>query len=188
VRLKSGLLDVNGACALLGFFEFVGLGCVLFQKEVIGGRQMIVLVVLHSGFDCLRAEAHGVLHFLDQLRVDGQLAGVVGEVLVLGLVELVEGVSAQTFNVDSLVRVSYENLGQNVLCVRREKLGQGVVGGENLLVEVARLLIFVGQVAAEHGVENYTERPDVRLEAVVLISSNHLRNSKIRFELTSGAA
>ena len=93
-----------------------------------------MLVILNGRLDGFGTKAHRVLHLLNELRVHCQLARMVGEILVFGLVELVEGVTSQSIDVDALVRVSYEYFAQNVLRVRREELRQRVVSTEDLLV------------------------------------------------------
>ena len=46
---------------------------------------------------------------------------------------------------------------------------------ENLLIQMGRLILFKGQVAAYHGVEGDATRPDIDRVADVLAALNHFR-------------
>ena len=74
-----------------------------------------------------------------------------------------------------------------------------VVGGHDLLVQVRGLRVLEGQVASDHGVEDDAAGPDVGLQTVVTLPSDHLfmkseparvRHFCLKFfeKLTSGAA
>ena len=76
---------------------------------------MIVSVVLDRLGQALRAEAQLVLHLLHDLDVDlGQVADR-PEALCLWLVKLIPRVFSDLIHVDSLVWVSYEDLGYEIL-------------------------------------------------------------------------
>ena len=97
------------------------------------------------------------------------------EVVILRLVHFVERVPPNPIDVDTEFRVRLENLPNNVFCVRRQELWEGVVGGEDFLVEIRRFLVFERQVAADHCVEDDADGPNVRGETVVAIARNHLQ-------------
>ena len=54
--------------------------------------------------------------------------------LCLRLVELVPRVLLEAFNVNTLLRISYEYLGDDVLSFRRQELGKSIVSIQNFLV------------------------------------------------------
>ena len=76
-----------------------------------------------------------------------------------------------------------------------------IVCSHDLLVQIRCFRVLEGQVACHHRIENHTTRPDICLQTVVALASDHLRNSNhtirlnAQFEslsgqriLTSGAA
>ena len=77
-------------------------------------------------------------------------------------------------NPDASLGVRVQNLSNDVLALRGEELGHLVISGHDFLVEIGRLGVLKGQVASDHGVENDTARPDVSLEAVITLASDHL--------------
>lgn len=93
----------------------------------------------------------------------------------LGLVALVPRMLPDLVHVDPLRRISHEDPRDHVLSFRREEVRQGVVGIQDLPVQIGRLLVFVRQVATEHGVEDDSARPEIGHEAVVLVAGNHLK-------------
>ena len=84
---------------------------------------------------------------------------------------------ADVLNAIPLLRISVQNPTDQVLALTGEELGKRVVSTHDLLVEVARLRIFKRQITADHGVEDDARRPDVRLEAVIPLSGDHLWRS-----------
>ena len=50
-----------------------------------------------------------------------------------------------------------------------------ILARENLLVELIRVWVFEWQIADSHRVENDTHGPDICVEAIVSLASNHLR-------------
>lgn len=83
-RMRQSLICSNGRVRL---FKFVGLGSILFKKQVIGRWQMIVLVILHCCFNLWWTETHGAFHFLNKFRVYIQFTSVVREILILRLIQ-----------------------------------------------------------------------------------------------------
>jgi hypothetical protein len=72
-----------------------------------------------------------------------------------------------------LLRVGVQNARQHVLAVGAQKLGQRVLRVHDLFVEVRRLGVLEGEVAAHHRVQHHARAPDVRADAVVLLAGNH---------------
>lgn len=136
---------------------------------------MVVLVVLDGLLDHFAAETHLRLHFGHELGVYSRLLRVEGEVAVFRLVQLVKWVLAEAVDIDSVLRVSYKDFGDDVFCFGRQKLGERVVRGKDLFVEVRGLLVFVGQEAAKHRVQHHPDGPNVGSESVVAVASNHLQ-------------
>lgn len=98
----------------------------------------------------------------------------------LRLVHGVPRVVADLLDGDALRRISLKDTVDHVLRLRRQELGQRVVCVENLSVQVRRLLVLERQIAAEHGVEDDTARPQVRHEAVILLASDHLQTVSVK--------
>ena len=84
---------------------------------------------------------------------------------------------ADVLHAVALLGVSVENPADQILALAGEELGKRVVSTHDLLVEVARLRVFKRQIAADHGVEDDTGRPDVRFEAVIPLAGDHLGRS-----------
>ena len=160
-------------------FDWVSLGWVFLQEKIVGCWEMIMFVVLNRRLDKLLVETHLLLHLGDQFWIDAEFLRVVWKVVVFWLVQLVKRMSPQSFNVDALFRVCYEDFCNYVLRVRRKELWELVVGWQNLFVQIGRFLIFIRQVSAEHCVKDYTDRPNVWSEAVVPIPSNHLQHAVV---------
>ena len=77
-------------------------------------------------------------------------------------------------NTNSSLGVRVEDLDNKVLALRRKELGHLVVSSHDLLVEVRGLWVLKGQVASDHGVEDDTAGPNVGLQTVVTLPSDHL--------------
>jgi len=86
-------------------------------------------------------------------------------------------VRADVADLVALVRVGVQNARQHVLAVGAEELGQRVLRVHDLFVEVRRLGVLEGQVAAHHRVQHHARAPDVRADAVVLLAGNHFGRS-----------
>ena len=65
----------------------------------------------------------------------------------------------ESLNIDALLWVRHEDLADDVFGFGRQKLRKAVVSVENLLIKLGGLLIFIGQIAAEHGVEDNSTAP-----------------------------
>ena len=81
--------------------------------------------------------------------------------------DVVDGVSG--------LGVSVENASNQVLALARDELWHGIICTHDLLVEVRSLRVFEWKVPTNHGVENHTTAPNIRLESVVPLPSDHLR-------------
>lgn len=134
-----------------------------------------MLVVLNGLLYHFAAETHLRFHFRDEFGVHCRLLRVKAEVVVFRLVQLVKWVLAEAVNIYSLLRISYKDFGDNVFRFGRKKFGERVVCGKDLFVKVRRLLVFVGQEAAKHGVQHHSDGPNVRSESVVAVASDHLQ-------------
>ena len=82
--------------------------------------------------------------------------------------------SSDVGNTDTSFWVRVEDFDDKVLALRRKELGHLVVGSHDLLVEVRGLWVLEGQVASDHGVEDDSAGPNVGLQTVVTLSSDHL--------------
>ena len=122
---------------------------------------MIVFVVFDCSLHRFNTEAQRGFQFEDELLVDSPAHGVVVVGLCLWLVELVPRVLLEAFDVDSLLRISYEYLGDDVLSLRGQELGKSVVSIQNFLVQVRSLLVFKWQVSAQHSVQHHSTTPNV---------------------------
>lgn len=77
-------------------------------------------------------------------------------------------------NVYSLARVSDEYARDHVPRLVREEVRRRVLCIQDLLVQVGGLLVFEGQVSAEHGVQDDSTAPEVTHQAIVVLASDHL--------------
>lgn len=109
------------------------------------------------------------------------------EILGLWLVQLVPGVGSDLANGDAVFGVGDEDLGNHILGFGREEVREVELGVEYFFVEFGGLLVFVGEVATEHGVEDHSATPEVTHQTMVLLPSDHLQEL-IGPILTSGAA
>ena len=70
---------------------------------------------------------------------------------------------AQTCNIYAFGWVCDKDFAENIAGILREELRNGVVSIEDFLVQIRRFLILERQIAAEHGIQNDTATPDIRL-------------------------
>mmetsp|Transcript_27182 Transcript_27182/g.33812 ORF Transcript_27182/g.33812 Transcript_27182/m.33812 type:complete len:303 (+) Transcript_27182:888-1796(+) len=68
-----------------------------------------------------------------------------------------------------------QNVANEVLGVLRQKARHFVICLDDLLIQLLRILILKGQVAANHRVQDDTRTPDVCTEAEVTLTADHLR-------------
>ena len=71
--------------------------------------------------------------------------------------------------------ICVQNLLYDVFALGGEELGHLVISGHDLLVQVRRLRVLERQIAGHHGVEDDAAGPDVRLQAVITLASDHLK-------------
>ena len=75
---------------------------------------------------------------------------------------------------ETLRRVSVQNLSDQVFgCLGYHSWDQ-IITVEDLFVELARIRVFKRKISASHGVEDDATAPNIRVKAVVFLSSNHL--------------
>jgi hypothetical protein len=134
-----------------------------------------VLVVQQTLADVL-----GVVSEAGDLRedglVDGDLVVACDDALrLVGREELVPGVVSDLLDLESGVRVSVEDVLQEVPGFDAHVRGDGVVALHDLLVEQLGVRVVEGQVPAEHRVEDHACGPDVHAEPHVLLPRYHLR-------------
>lgn len=84
------------------------------------------------------------------------------------------GVATDVLDSNTRLGVRVQDLLNEVLALRREELGHLVIGSHNLLVQIRCLGVLEGEVASDHGVENDTTRPNVRLQTVISLPGDHL--------------
>lgn len=146
---------------------------------------MVVPVVLDRLDQALCAEAELFLQLLHDLHVDVLKVSCRTEASALRLIQLVPGMVPDLFHANSRVRISVEDLGDEVLRIFREELRHAVVCVKNFLVEIARFLILEGEVATEHGIEDHTTAPQITFQSVVLLACDHLRRCVARAPASS---
>lgn len=87
---------------------------------------------------------------------------------------LVPRVSSDLFNCDSVRRVCNENFGNHVFRLLRQEVRKGILGVQDFLVEIRRLLVFERQITAQHRVKHDATTPKIAHQPVVLLSGYHL--------------
>lgn len=75
---------------------------------------------------------------------------------------------------EPLGRVSIQHLLDELLARFADDAGDEVVAVENLLVQLARVRVLERQVTARHRVQDDATRPDVGIQTVVPLPSDHL--------------
>jgi len=163
------------------------------QKEVVGGSDLVVFVVLDVG-DCLVqvtvwTDPRGrkaVLDLAQELFDHRHSVFANHDTLHFsGLHLSVPLVGANVSHHESLLRVSVQHLPDQVLGRLGDDAWDQVVAVQNLLVELACIGVFEGEIPASHGVEDDTTAPNIRVKAMVLLTGDHLRSSIARTS-TSG--
>ena len=150
--------------------------------EVVAGRDVVVAVVFNALLSILAVEVELVDDLVEQLVLNRHLLLAREQALVpVPVLDLERpGVVSDVVHVVPLLWIGVEYPANHVLALRAEELGQGVVGTHDLLVQIARLRILKGQVAANHGIEDDARRPNVGSEAVVPLASDHFGRSIAR--------
>ena len=74
---------------------------------------------------------------------------------------LVPRVLANLLNGYTVLRICDEDASDHVLSLRTQKLRQGIISVQDFTIEIGSLLVFIWQVAAEHGVKDDATRPQV---------------------------
>lgn len=77
-------------------------------------------------------------------------------------------------NADSLVRICNENLLYEILCIIREEFWKSKFRTQDFLVEAGGFLIFEGEIAAQHGIEDDAAAPKIRFQTIILVTRYHL--------------
>ena len=121
---------------MLALVHSVVLLGVLLEEQVVGGGEVVVLIVLNCLCNRLNTEPERSFEFEHKLIVDGPSHVVVVVGLAFRLMELVPWVVLEPLYVDALLRVGLENLRQDVLRFWRQELRKIVVCIQNLLVEI----------------------------------------------------
>ena len=148
----------------------------LLQQQVVGGGGVVVPV----GLDALAGEAVVEAQLdrrLEDLLVDGNAVVTDNQALRTGLrrSRVPPPVLADVLDPVPLDGVDGEDVGKHVLGVLGERLGDLVLAGEDLLVELGGLGVFEGQAAAEHRVEDDAAAPDVHHDGLVaVLALDHL--------------
>jgi len=75
---------------------------------------------------------------------------------------------------DSCLRISIQDLRNEVLAFRGEELRHLIVGCHDFLVQVRSLWVFKGQISGDHRIEDNARTPDISLKAMVPLAGNHL--------------
>ena len=171
------------------------LSLLLLEQEVVGGCDLIVLIILNVsyglakvtiGTDSRRRET--VLDFAEVLVEHGD--PILPDHYSLHLCRLyllVPFVCPDVLHSVPLVRISVQNLPYQILARLRNETGDEVIAIQNLLVKFTGIRIFKWQIATGHSIENNAGAPDIGIEAVVALASNHLwsgvtRTATRRFE------
>jgi hypothetical protein len=83
-----------------------------------------MLIVMDGLLDQFPVESHLSFHLLNQFGVHAKFLGVEAEVVIFGLMQLIEWMSTKAIDIDTLLRVRHKYLGDNILCIRRQKFGK----------------------------------------------------------------
>jgi hypothetical protein len=90
---------------------------------------------------------------------------------------IVPGVCPDILNCEALFRIGVQDLSDQILTLGRKEIWDLIFGLYDFLIQFLCVLVFKGQVAANHSVENHTAGPDVRTKSVVPLAPDHLWRS-----------
>lgn len=151
-------------------------------KEVVRGSTVVIPAIEDGRSDSLLVVAHVLHHLLHDGRVDGprrrqERRGPGGHpyrhrLLVAALDN--PGVRDDLVDVGALVGVGHQHLADEVAAQRRHKVGDGVLGVDDLLVELHERVPVERQLAAHKHVQQHTQAPAVHLGPRVLVPLNEL--------------
>lgn len=149
----------------------------LLQAELVGGRDVIVLVALQTLLPVVQVEAE-FLQRLQHLEVNRHAVEAHDDALHPHLLLLrLPGVLADVLHREPLGWVGVEDILEKVLAFDGDLLRTVLLASKDLLLERSCVRVFEGKEAADHGKQDDSTGPDVHLEAVVGLASHHFRSS-----------
>lgn len=88
-------------------------------------------------------------------------------------------------------RVDVQNTSQNIFGISRQYFGQFKISSDDFFVQFICVGVFEREVAAQHGIQNDSARPNVCIKALIFFACDHLRSGIARratgsFEFFSG--
>ena len=98
-----------------------------------------------------------------------------------GLTHLVPRMFFNIIRSVSFIWVCFHYLSQQVGALFADVFGHRKLTAKDLLVKFVCVAVFKGQVACHHSIENNAWRPNIRLQAIVSLTCNHLRGSIARW-------
>lgn len=147
---------------------------------------MVVTVGLHAADSVLLLELVVLDQFGQQLTVPRHFldareeAGLAGDRLNTDQIGFHVGVVADVLDAEAFLGVRIQNLSYEILALGRQEFGHLVISAHDLFVQVRGFGVFKGQIASDHGVEDHTRGPDVRLQTVIPLAGDHLGGSIAR--------
>lgn len=78
------------------------------------------------------------------------------------------------WNFETGLGVDIQYLFHEVFGIGRDEFRDLELPRKDLLVESVSILVFEGQIATEQSVHNYSAGPDINIETVVMLASDHL--------------
>lgn len=122
-----------------------------------------MLVVLHEGHGLLEVFPCEVLpQNVDLVRNHGDLVAADDDAFHLhGLDLLVPLVLTHIRDLEPFLRICLQHFLYQIFVLRRDEPGNYKVTRQNLLVQLVRVWVFKGEVAAGHRVQDDAARPDV---------------------------
>ena len=75
------------------------------------------------------------------------------------------------------LRIGSQKTGNQLSSEGRNKFGYCVISSSNLLVQTWSIRVLKWQVSTNHGEQNYSTGPNVRIQSLVPFASNHFRCS-----------
>ena len=163
------------------------------QEQVVSRRDLVVLVVLNVSDGLVQvtvwADARGreaVLDLAQELfdHWDSVFANH-NALHLYGLHLSVPLVSPNVGHHETLRRVGVQNLSDQVFRCLGDHSWDQIVAVEDLFVELARIGVFKGKITASHGVEDDATAPNIRVKAVVFLSSDHFWSGIARTSTSS---